>query len=262
MKFIHLSDLHLLARRQNHRGVDAHARLEAATASIRANFSDVALCMVTGDLADKGEAKAYRDVCEILDRLPCPWHPLMGNHDDRTEARAVLAKFPWHKDGFLQYEIETEVGRFIVIDSVLGRGGGVLCQPRLNWLRSSLDAAQNAEKDVFLFMHHVPFDIGISWLDAIKMENGELLAELLRDYDNIRHLFLGHIHRPCHGSWKGIPFSTVRTTSHQVALSLGDSEPTFIDENPSYAVVLIEGDRVVVHDHSFLEENHQRHNDD
>ena len=90
MKFIHLSDLHIHAHHQKYRGIDPRAHLEAAVSSIRAQFADAALCMVTGDLAHTGEAEAYRDVAEILDRLPCPWYPLMGNHDDRVVARANL----------------------------------------------------------------------------------------------------------------------------------------------------------------------------
>lgn len=261
MKFIHLSDLHLHARHQMHRRVDPHAHLEAAVASIGANFSDAALCMVTGDLADKGEAEAYRDAAEILNRLPCPWHPLMGNHDDRAEARANLPPLAWHPDGFLQYDMDTQAGRFIALDTVLGSGSGILCPQRLNWLQSRLAAAQSDNRDVYLFMHHVPFDIGIDWLDGIKLENGEALAAVLKDYANIRHLFMGHIHRPCHGSWNGIAFSTVRTTAHQVALYLGDAKPAFIDENPSYAVILIEDDKVIIHDHNFLEERNQNHYD-
>lgn len=259
MKFIHLSDIHLHADRRLHRGIDPRKNITLAVNSIRTNFSDVALCMVTGDLADKGETDAYGDVVDILNQLPCPWYPLMGNHDDRANAQTVLGNAGWHKDGFLQYELQTEVGCFLALDSVLGRGGGFLCEQRLSWLKNALDAAQSTGTDVFLFMHHVPFDIGIDWLDAIKMENGDELGRLLANYTNIRHLFMGHVHRPCYGSWNGIPFSTVRTTAHQVALQLGDAAPSFIEENPSYAVVLIDKSKVVIHNHSFLEENKLRH---
>lgn len=211
--------------------------------------------MVTGDLADRGESDAYRRVSQALDRLPFPWYPLMGNHDDRIVARDCLDALQWHEDGFLQYELETEVGRFLVLDSVDGTGSGCLCQRRLDWLRTRLDVARDEGKKVFLFMHHVPFDIGIGWLDEINMVDGEAMAAIVKDYDNIRHLFMGHVHRPCHGSWHGIPFSTIRGNAHQVALRLGDAGRGFIAENPSYAVVLIEDNQVVIHDHNFLEEN-------
>ena len=97
MKFIHLSDTHIRPKPQKIRGIDVHARLEAAVESINKNFSDAELCMVTGDLTDQGDAESYTEVCEILDRLEIPWHGLMGNHDKGNVARATLSHFPWQE---------------------------------------------------------------------------------------------------------------------------------------------------------------------
>ena len=259
MKFIHLSDIHYLAGAQTVHGIDPRARLEAAVSSIAANFADADFCMVTGDLTELGEIDAYRGVKKILDRLPFPWHPLMGNHDIRAQARAVLDKVPWHADGFLQYELQTDAGRFIVLDSVHeGHHEGHLCDARLGWLAGRLDAARDASQDVYLFMHHPPFDIGIDWLDGIKMLDGDDLAAVLGKYSNIRHMFMGHVHRPCHGTWHGIPFSITRAVAHQAALFSAGTGGLFIEENPAYSVVSISGDGVVINDHSFLEEGRPR----
>ncbi len=259
MKFIHLSDFHFLTDAQTVHGIDTRARLETAVSSITANFADAAFCMVTGDLTERAELDAYRDVKDILDRLPIPWHPLMGNHDVRAQARTVMGDLPWHADGFLQYELQTDAGRFIVLDSVHeGHHEGHLCDTRLGWLTARLDAARDAGQDVYLFMHHPPFDIGLGWLDAMKMQDGDDLAAVLGDYSNIRHMFMGHVHRPCHGSWNGIPFSIVRAVAHQAALYSDGTGTRFIEENPAYSVVSISGDGVVINDHSFLEEGRPR----
>lgn len=257
MKFIHLSDIHILPRPQTIKGVDVCARLDAAVESINANFADAELCMVTGDMTDSAEIESYIEARRILDRLPMPWHALMGNHDGHSSnAKKVLANLPWQPDGSLQYTLDTAVGTFIVLDSsVVGHlDSGRLSRSRLAYLREQLVIAQASQKDVFLFMHHVPFDIGIHWLDGMKLENGDELWDVLRGFDNVRQIFMGHIHRPTHGSWHGIPFSTVRSTAHQVALRF-EHEHQFIGETPSYAVVLVDEDQVVIHDHSFLEEN-------
>ncbi len=256
MKFIHLSDTHLLPRSRTIIGIDACARLEAAVASIRTNFSDAAFCMVTGDLTDEGDAQSYQEFRKILDQLPMPWYPLLGNHDIRSVARENLGDLPWHSGGFLQYEFETAVGQFIVLDSLVDMDTSYLNEDQLNWLEERLSAAQQTGQDVYLFMHHVPFNIGIPWMDRLyQMDNGEDLATVLKRYNNIRHMFFGHVHRPIHGSWHGIPFSIVRSTAHQVALDLEDDKPKFIAEPPSYGIVLVEDNQVVIHDHSFLEEN-------
>jgi Icc protein len=255
MKFIHLSDIHLLAGSQFLHGIDPRVRIDAAVDSICAHFADVEFCMVTGDLTDKGEVEAYRDVKEALNRLPFPWYPLLGNHDIRLNAQTGITDLPWHNDGFLQYELKNDVGRFIALDSVHeGHHEGRICKKRLKWLKTRLDAARDNAEDVYLFMHHVPFDLGIDWLDRIKMVDSDGLAALLGNYDNIRHMFMGHVHRPCHGSWNSIPFSTIRATAHQVSLCFDGTGNRFIKENPAYAVVTIDGNCIVIHDHSFLEE--------
>ena len=66
------------------------------------------------------------------------------------------------------------------------------------------------------------------------------------------HLFFGHLHRPMCGAWRGVPFSTIRSTCHQVALVLGP-QPGLAGnlEEPQYAVVLAHADQVVVHLHDY-----------
>ena len=259
MKFVHLSDTHILPESRLVHGIDARLRLEAAVDSICTNFADAEFCMMTGDITDLGDRDSYQDAKRILDRLPFPWHGLMGNHDARSIARDVLVDFPWHPDGYLQYELATKAGQFIILDSLHGVNvhSGHLCEERLHWLRERLKISNDTNKDVFLFMHHVPFNIGVPWLDRIKMENGKELRDILSDYSNIRHMFFGHVHRPIHGSWHGIPFSTVRATAHQVALTFSETKLRFVEENPSYAVVMINEQQVVIHDHSFMEEHIQ-----
>lgn len=258
MKFIHLSDLHLLPGQQTVQGIDPHARLEAAVASICDEFPDAELCMVTGDLTDEGDEASYKDARRILDRLPCPWHGMMGNHDGRqSQAQAALPDLPWQADGSLQYAFDTSAGRFIALDSsASGTDGGRLSPARLAYLREQLEVAKSAGKDAFLFMHHPPFSIGIKWLDDMKLENSDAFWDVLKDFDNIRHMFFGHIHRPTHGTWHGIPVSTVRATAHQVKLRFDDAPPEFTTEDPSFAVVLVGDDQVIIHDHTFLKTPH------
>jgi len=256
-KFIHLTDPHIIARPQQLYGLDLHARLEAAVNSINSHFTDAELCMVTGDIAHWGEADAYGELREILDGLAIPWHVLIGNHDERAIMQAAFPDAPWSEDGFLQFTLETPAGVFIAIDTVNdGRNTGIMCEARLRWLRDQLLATQDKGQDVFLFMHHSPFDIGIHGMNLIGMINPEDFVAVLQGFSHIRHLFFGHLHRTCHGSWNGLTFSTVKATAHQVGLVLDDQTPLQCTlENPAYAVVLVGDDSVVIHDHSYLEED-------
>ena len=98
---------------------------------------------------------------------------------------------------------------------------------------------------------------GIQALDNIRLQNSdELWALLSRHSGKVRHLFFGHMHRSFHGSWNGIPFSTVKSTAHQVVADINQDKPLVSSrEMPAYAVVLISSDTVAIHDISYLEEH-------
>jgi len=257
MKFIHLTDPHLVAPPADLFGIDGRERLAKAVASIARHHADAELCVITGDITHWAEPGAYAAFEEIVSALPMPWQALIGNHDGREEMRAALPALPWADDGFLHYPLDTSAGRFLILDTVdPGVSSGRLCEKRLAWLKEALADSEIEGLDVFLFMHHAPMDVGIPGLDAIRLLNADDFAACIAGFDNLRHLFFGHLHRACHGSWKGLPFSTVRATAHQIAFDLTEDRPLAGSaELPDYAVVLIEDDKVVIHDHSYLEED-------
>lgn len=257
MKFIHLTDPHIIVSPQKLFGADVHEHLRRAVDSINRKFGDAKMCMITGDLTHWGEAGAYAELTEILSGLNMPWYLLMGNHDERATLQAAMPDLPWSPDGFLHYTVETDVGVFLALDTLDdGRNNGRMCEVRLRWLRERLLETQADGRDVFLFMHHPPMDIGIHAMNLIGMVNGSDMAAVLQGFTHIRHMFFGHLHRTCHGSWRGIPFSTVKATCYQVALEINQS-PALVctHENPAYAVVLVGDDSVVIHDHSYMEED-------
>ncbi|MDA0998827.1 MAG: metallophosphoesterase, partial [Proteobacteria bacterium] len=201
-----------------------------------------------------GEPEAYGRVRSALDGLVIPWHPLIGNHDNRA---AFLAGLPAvaDRDGYVQFVLDTDAGRFIALDSLVeGSHGGMLDEARLAWLDARL--AETADREIFLLLHHAPIISGIAGLDAIRLGDADGLFNVLAKYRLPRHIFFGHMHRSCHGSWRGIPFSTVKATAHQVHPDFGRDAPlTASRELPAYAVVLIGPEQVVVHDVSYLEED-------
>ena len=92
-------------------------------------------------------------------------------------------------------------------------------------------------------------------MDRIKLEDSEELAEVLSDGANIVHLFFGPLHRPISGSWRGIPFSILRSPVHQVPLDFVTEEQVpFEHAPPAYHVILIEDGVTVVHHHDFMDD--------
>ncbi|MEZ5728424.1 MAG: phosphodiesterase [Burkholderiaceae bacterium] len=219
---------------------------------MNAAHADASFVVITGDLTHWGEPQAYEALQAELARLVVPVELMIGNHDDRA---AFGARFPTarrDRNGFVQGTRDLAGARLVFLDTVLaGTHAGAYCPQRLEWLAATLGEAPGS---IVLFSHHPPFEIGIRSMDSICLRDRDALAAVLEPHrDRIRHLFFGHVHRPVSGSWRGIPFSTVYGTNHQVALDL-DPDARLIPgshEPPAYAVVLMSGDSVVVHTHSY-----------
>lgn len=258
--FLHLTDLHLTPEGAPPLyGLDPGLRLAHAVADMAARHgpgaaAPAAFAVVTGDLTHHGEPGAYARLGAILDRLPFPVHLMLGNHDDRAAFAAAFPATPRDGNGFVQQALPTPAGLFLMLDTnEPGTHAGRLCSARLEWLGAQLAAS---EGDVLLFLHHPPFRVGIARMDLIPLLDADALWQVLAPHARrIRHIFHGHLHRPLGGSWRGIPFSSLRGTSHQVALDLTEREAApGSHEPPAYALVRVSEDGVVIHTHDFLDE--------
>lgn len=253
LKFIHITDTHLVEQGHALYGLDPAKRLARCLDSVIEDHSDAALCVITGDLAHVGHPDAYRQLAAQLSRLPMPVLPILGNHDNRENFREFFPQVETDKNGFVQYEAPIGMYRGLFLDTNQpGVSFGVLCERRAEWLANRL---AEDDRPVLLFMHHPAFVLGIPSMDRIALlDTGPFEAVMKGHTHRIKHLFFGHIHRPIFGSWRGIPFSTMRGTNHQVALRLDATEKIpGSHEPPQYSVVLLQEDAVIVHVHDFLD---------
>ncbi len=258
MKILQVTDTHLVEHGGTIYGIDPAARLEACVAHINAHHADARFCVLSGDLTNEGKPAAYRVLKEVLAGLAVPYHLMAGNHDDRAALLAEFPETPRDSNGFVQYALETPAGRMLVLDTVEpGSHGGSFCPRRCAWLGDQLAAA--ASDPVYLFMHHPPFPIGLPSLDRMRLDDpGPFVAaiEAHPNITNIRHIFFGHVHRPVSGSWRGIAFSALPSTAHQVALDLKTVSPVpKTHEPPAYGVILIEPEQTLVHVSAYLNES-------
>ena len=254
MKFIHVTDPHIVKPGKTLFGLDVHERLAKCIESINANHADAEFCIWTGDIVHWGDHASYHHFRDAVSALAMPSHLVMGNHDKRESLLDVFPDTPVDANGFVQYALDVSEGRFLILDTVqAGTHSGELCDARLDWFEAQLEAA--TDRNVYIFMHHPPMRVGMAGMDSMRLAGVDRFVEAVTGRDNIQHLFCGHLHRPIHGSWRGIPFSTLRATSHAFKLSLGpDYELVTTQENPGYAVVLVKDGATVIHDHSYLEE--------
>ena len=255
MKFIHLTDTHLVAPGVALHGLDPEQRLEACVAHIERHHSDARFCVLTGDVADAGQMAAYEATAVLLERLPMPVYVVPGNHDERNAFVAAFPQLARDEHGFVQQAFCEDNAWFIVLDTLEAAqgSGGVFCERRAAWLAERLRAA--GERPVYLFMHHPPFPLGLPALDRIGLADVRPFESALSHSTSVRHIFFGHVHRPISGHWRGISFSTLYGTNHQVRLDFEHSDYlAYTAEPPAYAIVLVDEQSLVVHTCHFLED--------
>lgn len=211
------------------------------------------LLLATGDLVDRGDVASYRRLKNALAAAPCPVWLCMGNHDDREAFAEVFPAIPF-VDGFVQYVVDIDPLRFIVLDTLeVGRHGGAFCATRSAWLRARL--AEEPQRPTVLVLHHPPIETGIEWMTTDPDE--PWIAELesaMAGHTQIVGLLCGHVHRPIVTSWAGRQLAICPSTAPQVALTLDeldpdvpDGRPMIVADPPAYAIHYWNGAQLVTH---------------
>jgi Icc protein len=255
-KYIHLTDTHLVQGAADLYGLNPKRRLSQAVQHIVDHHGDAKAVFITGDLTHHGHDDAYAHLRECLSALPMPVLPILGNHDSRGNFLRHFPQTPCEANGFVQYVVELANHTAVFLDTnEPGVHWGVFCEQRAQWLRQVL---AQASKPVLLFMHHPFFPIGIDSMDAISLRDAAPFERAIAGLEQrIVHCFFGHIHRPIFGTYKGLAYSTLRGTNHQVALRLQQQDLQIVgrNENPQYAVVLLDAQQVLIHLEDFLDDS-------
>lgn len=247
IKLVWCTDLHLVARgRPPLQNLDASIHLRTMVDEVASQHCDAARLILGGDLTQSGEPDAYQLLHDVLAEVPVPTRLLAGNHDQRS---ALLETFPQYGDasGFVQGVEDLGAARILYLDTVANDGGhhGELCPARLDWLEVRL--AEADERPLLLFLHHPPCDLGVPALDRLRLLDCAGLEARLRMRRAPTHLFCGHVHRNAAGRWAGHGFATLKSLHRQIALDMTGTKLAYSDEPPGFAVILVEGDDIVVH---------------
>ncbi|WP_298887464.1 metallophosphoesterase [uncultured Serinicoccus sp.] len=245
----HVSDTHLLADGARQFGVidtTAHAR-EALERLTRLDPAPDAI-IVTGDLADRGEAGAYRELRAMTEPLATDlgaqvvW--VMGNHDERPVYAAEL--FGREAGVDEPQDAVYDVGglRVVSLDTTVpGYHHGELREEQLRWLAEVLTTP--AEHGTVLALHHPPIPVPMVPAAAIiELLDQDRLAAVLEGTDVVSILG-GHFHFSSHSTFAGIPVSVAAATCY-----LEDPAPlgrftSALDAHQSVNVVHVYADRVV-----------------
>lgn len=120
MKLLHLTDLHLPAPGETLWGLDPYARADALLNDMAEAHPDALLCVISGDLADKGAPGAYDWLARRLAEFPIRTVPMIGNHDDRAAMKAGLPGLMDDGSGFVQGRFEAEGQVMLFLDTFKG----------------------------------------------------------------------------------------------------------------------------------------------
>jgi len=244
-----LSDTHLttgvLAGRPAERAHRALARVQA----LRPRPD----CLViTGDLADHGEAAEYEAALGLLERLDLPVHAVPGNHDHAPRMLAALegggyVRAAADEPGRCWYRVDYPGLRLLCCDSsVPGRDDGELGPTQLAWLDREL--GRDPDVPAVLALHHHPVPSGIAFLDTIMLSDADRLAAVLAGHPPLTRILTGHLHRPSATMFAGALVVSAPSTYRQVQLDLDPAQPlAFVDEPPGLLLHHLRGTTAVTH---------------
>jgi len=240
----HLSDPHLGAAGPD--GPDAALRRAFDRVLALAPRPD--LVVLSGDLTDHGRGAEYEALRVILDAVPLPVFLAAGNHDDRD---ALLDVFGGSDHlagtGGTHYVVEHSAATLVVLDSlVAGEPGGRLGAAQLSWLDGVLGGRPGVPAVVAV--HHPPVALGMPFLDAIGLADGDDLAAVIRAHPNVVRVLSGHVHRSVSTAFAGTLLTTASSTFRQTALVTDtDRPPGYVIEPSSFLLHLLTGTACVTH---------------
>ncbi|WP_208348756.1 phosphodiesterase [Pseudaestuariivita rosea] len=251
LKFIVLSDLHLLQEGQTYAGLDPADRLRRAIDQINDRHSDADFCVLAGDLVDLGDRPSYERLEDLLADLTVPVHMTLGNHDNRDTFLQVFGDDLAAPTGFVDKVIDAGGYRILLIDSLLdGEVTGRIEPQQLDWIRDRL--AEAADRPVIVVTHHHINRLH-NFMDRYLLQNSDALLDVLTTHAQVHHIITGHVHSTTTSIRRGIPCSSLAGSHYNIKLH---RDPTKLErrEGPAQmAVVLADADQVVIHFDDYID---------
>ncbi len=244
----HLSDPHLLADgRELYGTVPVEHRLRSALERLEASSVSPHAVVFTGDLADLGEADAYRRlraaVEPVVARMGAQLVWVMGNHDERAAYSSLL--FDEDPNVRPQDRVHDIDGlRVISLDTTVpGYHHGEIAPEQLDWLADVLSAP--APLGSVLALHHPPVPTPLEVMAVLELQRQADLAAVVRGSD-VRAILGGHLHYSTHSTFAGIPVHVASATCYTLDLG-ADARRLLsgVDGGQSFDVVHVYDDVVV-----------------
>nr|WP_307851821.1 phosphodiesterase [Williamsia sp. CHRR-6] len=245
-RILHLSDLHLTDQGSLYGDIDSEARLRSVIDDIISSRVRADAIVLSGDLADRGEAAAYQTLRSMIDPLAREvggqiiW--AMGNHDDRAQFRTHLLDTTGSTEP-VDAVHDLRGLRVITLDTTVpGCHHGEVTDEQLAWLADVV--AVPAALGSILVMHHPPMPSVLDLSVLVELREQHRLAEVLRGSD-VRMILAGHLHYSTFATFAGIPVSVSAATCYTQDLTVVRGTTRGRDAAQGYNVVHVHADTVV-----------------
>jgi 3',5'-cyclic AMP phosphodiesterase CpdA len=266
---VHLSDTHFLAEGAAlYDVIDTDHTVHRALEQLHRSGIRPDALILTGDIADRGEADAYRRIRGIMEAAAAQWEAkiiwVMGNHDKRAAFRSTLLRQDQsgapvapevrytdvqtrvdqnadHQDPIDQV-IDLDGLRIIALDtSVPGYHHGEVTNAQLEWLRTVLSTP--ARHGSILALHHPPIPTPLPLMSVLELQEQPRLAAVLAGSD-VRAILGGHLHYATQGVFAGIPVSVAAATCYTMDLSAPSRELTGVNGGQTLNLVHVYADQI------------------
>ncbi len=174
--------------------------------------------LATGDLIQDSLRETYALFLELVhEQYDGPMLAIPGNHDLDEWFREMLPTSSIEANGWSLVGLDTHTDGIV---------SGTVSAERLMDLESELNETSGF---VLVTGHHPVRDIGVAWLDAHKVENGEEIVSLVERCSRVRVYLSGHVHQESDRTHNGIRYLSTPSTCWQFG---SDSDGFSLDERP------------------------------
>jgi 3',5'-cyclic AMP phosphodiesterase CpdA len=232
----HISDLHLDGTPR------AAQRVRQVMDCLRELPEPPDALLVTGDIADRGDAAGYSAAAALL-AAPFPFLACPGNHDSRPALRTALLGAQASSDPVNQAH---QVGGLTVLmcdSTVPGEAGGRLAAETLAWVE---DADAGGAPAVLAF-HHPPVPVHHPMPDSMSLANPGELAELLSRHPEVIAVLGGHAHTAAASVFAGRPVLLAPAVTWTLMMPPDPARLADPTADPGFALHTVEDGQITTH---------------